>query len=343
MNEQLTKADTYFLNTRFSLIVLVVIGNMLVPLFTTHTEAQAIVTAIFMFHMPVFVLVTGYFSKGFPQHPRVGAVLLKIVCQYVLFQSIYSTLDYAFFRTEGVIYSFWAPYWMLWFLFSHLCWKVLLLLFSRLKHPLAAALLLGLAAGYLPVDGIWLSFSRTLVFFPFFLAGYYIRPDLLLQVRSRHSVRLLAAAMLAAACALTGSGILSLPLDWLMSARTYSSLQHTEWYAAVYRLGLYGVQAVTATAFLMLQPVREGKWAEMGGRTLYVFLLHGLCLKLLAAAGLYQLTNNDLLLIGLVIVTAITLTLLLSHPQVKALTHSVIDPEPELWLRKLKPMRRRTL
>ncbi|WP_159888513.1 acyltransferase family protein [Paenibacillus puerhi] len=343
MNEPLVKADTYFLNTRFYLIVLVVIGNMLFPLLSTHAEARAVVIAIFMFHMPVFVLVTGYFSKSFPQHPKAGTVLLKIACQYVLFQSAYSALDYAFFHTQGVVYSFWAPYWMLWFLFSHLCWKVLLLGFRRLKHPLAAAVLLGLAAGYVPVDGMWLSFSRTLVFFPFFLAGFYLRPEPLLRAASMRSVRLLAGMVTAGAFLLICTGVVTLPIDWLTSARTYGSLRHPEWYAAVYRLGMYGLQTLTAAAFLLLQSDRAGKATELGSRTLYVFLLHGLCLKLLEAAGLYSLGTSGLATVTLLTATAVLLTLLLSHRQVEALTHAVIDPEPASWLRKLKPVLRRAL
>ncbi|SDD62506.1 Fucose 4-O-acetylase [Paenibacillus sp. UNCCL117] len=343
MNKPPAKADTYFLNTRFWLIVLVVIGNILTPLLASHSEAKAVVTAIFLFHMPVFVLVTGYFSKGFQEHPRAGAVMMKIACQYVLFQSIYSALDYTFFHTEGVVYSFWAPYWMLWFLFSHLCWKLLLLWFCRLKHPVAAALLLGLAAGYLPVDGMWLSFSRTLVFFPFFLAGYYMKPELLLRIKNIRGLKLLAASMLIGTLALLCNGRLALPFDWLTAARTYEALHHTEWYAALYRLGLYGLQLLASAAFLLLQSDRAGKITELGGRTLYVFLLHGLCLKLLAAAGLYSLPASGAVTVTALAACAVLLTLLLSNRQLAAVTRPVIDPEPVRWLRKLKPVLRRAL
>ncbi|OXM86563.1 acyltransferase family protein [Paenibacillus rigui] len=330
--------DTYFLNTRFVLIVLVVIGNLLMPLLPRDAEAQAIVLTIFTFHMPVFVFVTGHFSKSFPKDPHAMRILMTIVLQYVIFQSLYSALDFLFFHTGGTIYSFWAPYWMLWFLFSHLCWKLLLLLFIKIKQPLAAAVLIGIAVGYLPFDGLWLSVSRTFVFFPFFLAGYYYRGEWLQKAARQPLAKLAGSLVLLLVIAGFYSGRLPAGIDWLLGSRTYGELHLMHWYAGLYRMGYYAAAVLVSAAFLLLQTERKGRLTEWGERTVYVFLLHGAGLKLLAAAGLYSMAGFPAgipVLLG----SAIVLTVLLSHARVAALTHPLIHPDPVL-LSKARHFRR---
>lgn len=322
---------TYFINTRFALILLVVLGNLLMPLVDRFAEAKAVIDWIFTFHIPVFVLVTGYFSRGFWGHKEAPLHVAKIAWQYLLFQSLYSLADYYFFRTPDTAYSFWAPYWMLWFLFSHLGWKLLLLPFRKLRHPMLAAILLGVLVGYLPVDGTWLSLSRTLVFFPFFLAGYSIHPGKLLRLAEQLPVRIAAAGMLIALYLVFAGGMLQLDLGWLLGSRTFGTLQHNEWYAGLFRLGVYALEGAAALAFLLLQTGRKGLNTEWGTRTLYVFLLHGSIIKLLTMAGLYEWIQEPAQLIALMML-GMLLTILLSQRRVMLLTKSWIDPSMEpVW------------
>ncbi|WP_336743212.1 acyltransferase family protein [Paenibacillus sp. y28] len=324
--------EVFFLNTRFYLIFLVVLGNLLLPVLTSDAGTYAVGFTIFTFHIPVFVLVTGFFSRRFPENPDRWGVIVKIGCQYVIFQTLYAVLDWMFFQTSGTIYSFWAPYWMLWFLFSHVCWKLLLLLFVRFKHPLVLAVALGVLAGYLPVDGFWLSLSRTFVFFPFFVAGYYCPVEKLRKLARSPAVKIGAALWLAALLAVLASSPLRLDIGWLLGSITNAGLQRPEWYAGIYRLGIYGLEASAGCAFLMLQTDRDSRITDWGKRSVYVFLLHGLAIKLLSAAGAYTLAQR-LLPLSVLLPAAVVLTLLLVQPWVARLTHAVIEPDPAILLR----------
>jgi fucose 4-O-acetylase-like acetyltransferase len=323
------KNHTFFINTRFALIVLVVFGNLLMPLMDRFPEAKALIEWIFTFHIPVFVLVTGYFSKGFWEHKDAPMHIAKIAWQYVLFQSLYSLADYYFFRTPDTTYSFWSPYWMLWFLFSHLGWKLLLVPFRKLRHPMLAAILLGVLVGYLPVDGAWLSLSRTLVFFPFFLAGYLLQPGKLLRLAEQLPVRVGAAVFLVGTYLVFAGGLIQIDLGWLLGSRTFGSLQHHEWYAGVLRIGVYALEGAAALAFLLLQSSRKSTNTDWGTRTLYVFLLHGSIIKVLTLMGLYAWFDQPVKLV-LLLLLGMTITVLLSQPRVMLVTKAWIDPRIEL-------------
>ncbi|EPD81108.1 acyltransferase family protein [Paenibacillus sp. HGH0039] len=283
----------FFTNVRFFLILLVVLVNLLLTLPPLPEAAQAIVTAIFTFHLPVFVLVTGYFAKKYWQTPEAAAGMLRIALQYLFFQTLYSVLDLFWLHSPGIRYSFWLPYWMLWFLTAHFGWKLLLIPFARLKHPVAAAVLLGAAAGFLPAEaGAWLGLTRTLVFFPFFLAGYYWREEREPRRRTapqRRAIRAAAALLLLALPAFWHAAGADTAAQWLAGGGSYAQLGVPAAAGTMLRLGCYAAQAAASAAFLLLLPRAESRLTVLGGRTVYVFLLHGAAIKLLGAAGLLQL------------------------------------------------------
>src|SRR5699024_12168002 len=67
----------------------------------------------------------------------------------------------------------------MWFLLSLFGWHILLILFKRLPAvwSILISVAIGIAVGYTDLFGYGLSMSRTLVFFPFFLAGYFMTKE----------------------------------------------------------------------------------------------------------------------------------------------------------------------
>lgn len=122
-------------------------------------------------------------------------------------------------------HSFFIPYLLLWFLIGHLIWRAILMLFNRLqvRHPVILAAIIGIAAGFLPIDGAWLGLSRTLVYLPFFAFGYVFRDDAI-QRFSASRFRKLAAGL--------SVGLLIVLLlwpnvlhpEWLMNHMTFREL-----------------------------------------------------------------------------------------------------------------------
>lgn len=332
-NESLSRTgESYFLNLRFLLITCVFVGNAIEPLIARMPAMHALYVWIYTFHMPLFVLVTGYFAKTNLFGAKGRKALLQIAVQYVIFQSLYSLLDVTVFKVDQIHHSFFAPYLLLWFLMSHLFWRLAAMLMHRL-HPLlqlAASIAASAAVGYIAVDGTWMSLSRTFVYLPFFIAGYHLSADSFLKIYSpkvRFAAVALSAALLGAA-ALWGK---QLPLGWLYGSMTYGQLHEYHWYAGFLRLGMYALQLLASAAFLAWVPKREHRITDWGRRTLYVFLLHGLIVRLLAVSPVYDavhgLAGASALLLG-----AVLLTVLLCQPFVKRFASPIIEPQVDRLL-----------
>ncbi|UUZ96624.1 hypothetical protein LJK87_21455 [Paenibacillus sp. P25] len=278
--------DVYFLNVKYLLILLVVSANAIEPIIPRSGFANALYESIYLFHIPMFVMVMGYLAKGSRWDRKGLAFFRTIAWQYLLFQTVYSLVDMFYFHAKGVVYSFFMPYSLLWFLFSHWIWRAMLLGFKNIPHPVFVSVLLGIAVGYLPWTGGWLSFSRTFVFFPFFLAGYYFPVEAKWKEWMRRW-RVAAALAGLAMLAFLAAGFRLNP-GWLYGNMTFGELRHPEWYAGLYRLGVYALEAAASLVFLMLVPWRRGVMTEWGKRTVYVYLFQGLAIKACIAAGLYR-------------------------------------------------------
>ncbi|MEC0369722.1 acyltransferase family protein [Paenibacillus chibensis] len=336
MEKTLSKqGETYFLNLRFLLILTVLIGNAIEPLIRQMDSVHALYLWIFTFHMPLFVFVTGYFAKGTLAGAAGRKTLLQIGMQYIIFQSLYSLLDMTVFRVQNIHHSFFAPYLLLWFLASHIGWRLLTLAMHKFNPAaqVVLSLVLGVLVGYLRLDGAWLSFSRTFVYLPFFVIGYHFSFDTFVHFFTKQKKRIAAAAsaLLLAIIAMYG---LHMPEGWLFGSMTYMQLGHLEWYAGFYRIALYGLQFISGAAFLAWVPFRKRHITDLGRRTLYVFLLHGFVIRLAVISGLYNYMDHPLAVLML-IAGALCLAFALAQPVVRKITHPVIEP-PVTWITRLE-------
>lgn len=327
------KGETFFLNLRFILIVTVFVGNVIEPLITRMGSLHTLYLWIFSFHMPLFVLVTGYFAKTSMSGKTGRKILLQIAMQYVIFQSLYSLLDAAFFHVDDIHRSFFAPYLLLWFLFSHACWRLMLMSLGKLTavQQLLFAAVLGVLAGYLPVDGVWLSISRTFVFFPFFVAGYHFSFETF-ALRFKPWIKGTAAFISVILLLVFGLWGSSLPEGWLYGSMTYAQLGQEVWYAGLFRIAVYALQLTASAAFLAWVPMTMGRMTDLGRRTLYVFLLHGFIIRLADYTGLHESISHfgeAVLLMS----AAVLCTVLLAQPGFKRLFHPLIEPSVDGILR----------
>src|SRR3954454_22651163 len=170
-----SRRSLYFDNAKFFLIFLVVFGHVISPLKGNDDFLFSLYSVIFLFHMPAFILISGYFSKGFQKKGYFLKTIKKILLPYLIFQVIYSIFYYLSGQESTLKFDLLEPHWTLWFLLSLFNWNVLLYFFARLKwFGLALAAVIGIAIGYFDHVGSYLSLSRTFVFFPYFLLGFLL-------------------------------------------------------------------------------------------------------------------------------------------------------------------------
>lgn len=338
-----TRGETFFLNLRFMLIVTVFVANAIEPLIADMSGLHSLYMWIFSFHMPLFVLVTGYFARKSLNGAAGRKVLLQIGLQYVIFQSLYSALDVSLFHVNNIHHSFFAPYLLLWFLASHVCWRLLMLGMSRWSKSaqFVFAIAAGVAVGYLQLDGIWFSISRTFVYLPFFVIGYHFSFETFVKLYHRY-VKIAAAAASLLLLVLIGLLGRDLPAGWLYGSMTYMQLGAHEWYAGVFRLMLYGLQFAASLAFLGWVPYRLCRMTDLGRRTLYVFLLHGLVVRAAAVSGLYAYIGNAAGA-AVLLICAVACTVLLAQPAVKRLLNPLVEPSVDWMISLQRAALRRSL
>ena len=170
--DQTKKRDYYFDNARFFLIAFVILGHLISPYKEQSHFLYTTYNFIYSFHMPAFILISGFFSKNFFKKGYLTKIAQKVLVPYLIFQLLYST--FYTIQANELNFSLLDPYWTLWFLLSLLFWNIMLVLFSRLKFPLLIAIVLGISVGFFEGVGSFLSLSRTFVFFPLFLLGYFL-------------------------------------------------------------------------------------------------------------------------------------------------------------------------
>ena len=319
------KADTFFLNLRFILICAVFLSNAIEPLIVRNESLHTLYVWIFTFHMPLFVFVTGYFAKHNLKGPESRKILMQIFVQYVIFQSFYSLLQFFVFKSVNMQYSFFIPYLLLWFLVSHFCWRLLLPLFAKLKHPILLAIAVAVLIGYGNFSGTFVSISRTFVYLPFFMIGYYFNYEHFVQFLTT-KFRIVAGTLSLTLLVLIGLFAKELNPQWLFGSFTFAYFGHHEWYVGIFRLLIYALEFIAAISFLACVPQRVSWITDFGKRTVYVFLLHELVIRSAVALGIYDHITQPAQML-LVLVAAFGCTLLLSLPIVKKLAHPIIEPQ----------------
>ena len=155
-------------NIKVVLIFLVVFGHLIERYIDTSDTLMAIYMFIYIFHMPLFIYISGYLSKNVNKSKKI--FLKDLLIPYIFLNIIWYSLAYIY--TGDINLPIIYPGWTLWFLLSLFFWRSSLKYLIKIKYILPISFILGILIGLIP-NGSILSFSRTIVFLPFFLLGYY--------------------------------------------------------------------------------------------------------------------------------------------------------------------------
>ncbi|WP_099159341.1 acyltransferase family protein [Virgibacillus ndiopensis] len=303
--------NAYFDNAKLALIFLVVFGHMIQPFTDGSHGINTLYTWIYTFHMPTFIFLAGFFAKGFGDKKYITKLAKKLLFPYLMFQLLYTGF-YFFIGNDDWQTGIFYPHWSLWFLFSLFCWHLLLYWFKKVPAVMSVtiAVLFGLIVGYFNEVGHSFSLSRTFVFFPFFLIGYWLKKDHVLFL-TRKSVKVVSLiVMLAVATAIHVAPEFN--TGWLLASKSYGDLGMLE-FGGIARSLVYLTSALMAASILAWIPTKNNKLTMLGTRTMYVYLLHGFFVQFFRETNLFEI-NNVLDFLGLAVIAAIIVLVLSSKP-----------------------------
>ena len=308
--------NPYFDNAKAILIFLVILGHTLSPIFTANPWITTIYMFIYLFHMPAFIAVAGYFTKRMKTKQDFYKLVKKLIVPYIIFQIIY-TLYYQGIYGDDLDFSFLDPRWALWFLLSLFCWQLMLVVFGKSKKGILLAFVCSLVVGYIGEINEMLTLSRTFFFFPFFLLGYFMKKEHFEWMKQKRNVY----------------------ISWLVFGVIfvlvyfYGDIEYREWlygrvgyeeilgesfaYGFLYRGAMYLLMILSTYCFLSIVPKKQLRITRIGSITFTVYLSHMFVLKFVQETTFYDWVRESEQYYILFLVPFITMYLLTRKPIVR--------------------------
>lgn len=327
-------------NVRGALIILVVVGHFLFPLHTSETRLiLGIIYTIYAFHMPCFVMLSGYYAKSIYREGRFRwGKVIQMLWMYVVYETVvYFTEGLAyggiagfpnFFRESG------AP----WYLLALAVWYMTVPLFQRFRdkkislYICAAMFVIISFLKYVIQIGSWLSMDRILTFMPFFYVGFFcsqIQLDKYIISRFKRPVDLI--ALFCAVLILVGIKDVFFKFNLVVFGADYRRyatdctqwlwLINIIWYAVAMCMSLALIGNMLNRKMLIL--------SGLGRNTLSIYFVHRPLRDILEWLGFYELINPfDRLHVILLVLFSIVLTIVLCNRLTAAMVNrlrSVFD------------------
>ncbi len=261
--------DAKYCNIKVFLIFLVVYGHLIEEGIWQSEFLMAQYKLIYFFHMPLFCFMSGLFvnSKKSCSKQIIRLFPIFIICQILA----------VIFGDGNVEWN--VPYWHLWYLLSYCFWLCLAWVWFKICRGklkiviLFCAVIIGCVAGLNSEIGREYSLSRSLVFFPYFWAGFMCKPfNSERKLRNMGIITLIFAVILM--FLLEGQ----ISAVFLYQATPYGATSN----GMLLRFLCYTVGGLLIFSVLVLMPARRLTFTRFGTNTMIVYLLHVplvLCLK----------------------------------------------------------------
>ncbi|MBK3636051.1 acyltransferase family protein [Streptomyces sp. MBT97] len=323
------KRDAFFDNAKYLAIVLVAMGHAWEPLKGDSRVLTAAYVLLYTFHMPAFIVISGYFSRGFDASPgKLKRLVTGVVVPYVVFETAYPLLKtYVGGAPQDI--SLLDPYYLTWFLCALFIWRLTTPLWKLVRHPVPLALGIAMLASATPGIGGDLDLPRVLQFLPFFVLGLNLRPEHFALVR-RRAARIAAVPVFAFALVFAWWAVPRMNSGWLYHRNSAQELGVPWWVGPVMQLALFGCSLLLTACFLSWVPGRATWFTTLGAGTLYGYLTHGLLLKTADYRGWFDhpALHRPLGEIAVTVAAAAAVTALCTSP-VRRVLRCVVEPRME--------------
>ena len=321
-----SQRDPYFDNAKYLAIVLVAVGHSWEPLPGSGRVVEALYTFVYAFHMPVFIVIAGYFSRSFDLRPdRVWRLVTGVLVPYVIFEVAY-TLFHRAIEDPGFPLTPMDPYWLLWFLPALFLWRLTTPIWQMIRWPVPVSLAIAALASMSTGIGGDLQFQRVLQFLPFFVLGLRLRPEHFAYLRHT-SIRVAALPVCLVALLAAYWSVPRMTTSWLFRRYSAQELGEPFWTGPAMTLALFACAVILGARFLAWVPGRRLWMTTLGAGTLYGYLLHGFFIRGATYLGGYDEPFLDTPW-GRVTVTlcAAALVTLLCTPPVRRMFRYVVEP-----------------
>lgn len=319
----------YFDNLKFILILFVVACHFAFKL-TYVKEIKYILYFIYIFHMPCFIFINGFFAKRLNAGGKLKVnKILSVFLMYLIFKLGNTFLAYLFDRplSFNLFKDTSAP----WYLLALCIWYLSVPVLERIKpvYLISGSILIGLSAGYIKSIGAIFSLSRVFVFFPFFIIGFTLSQERMNKFLDKR-IRIPAMMYI---IAVFGSFVLCFTrlkpyINVIYGSSPYvKSFGKAAIYGAFLRMSWYILAITLSAAFMLLVPRCRLFFSKFGERTLQVYMTHIWIRNALAYAGFFTAVKaGPSYYAVLVLIGSAVLTIVLSNRLLKKLFDLLMAP-----------------
>jgi fucose 4-O-acetylase-like acetyltransferase len=321
--------DPYFDNARAILMVLVLVGHLVQPL--TTASADGLYDWIYAFHMPAFVLITGFMCRSYTGTPRQAtSLVMTLLIPYGVFQVI-NAIERTVWGGAEFTVSFFTPAWGLWFPLALILWRLFLPMIRVLKYPLIFAVAISLLAPMDPHMDQLFSMAKVLGFLPFFVAGLLMKPEWFEWFKTR-AARIVGAVVLVAALPAAVLVEQKFSSTVFLLSSTYSSNGDNTFHGVLIRAAVLVAGFAGTAALLAVTPTGHRWFTVVGVNSLTVYMLQ--CAIVFPFRTFDPFLSwfhrqTDLWPTIAVAVAAAALALLLGTPLVERATRWIVRPPVE--------------
>ena len=258
-------------SVKYCLIVVVIAGHVIEY---SETMTSIIVWKwIYIFHMPLFIFISGYFSRK--KDKELWPSIWKLLEPLIVFQTV-AIITKLINGGETSLIDILTPWYVLWYLLSLIYWRLLLQvipesILRNAKLILPTAFGISILTGFLPIDN-FLSLHRTFAFLPFFFLGYCMRGKNLFLPKKYQPLCFLFLILMVAVP-------LFFPqyLGILTHSIPFGSIYDGGFYNAAKRMIVFSLAIPMSIAFINVCP--NNPWIARQGRlTMQYFIYHALAI-----------------------------------------------------------------
>jgi fucose 4-O-acetylase-like acetyltransferase len=319
--------DPYLDNAKYLTIVLVAVGHAWAPLAEGSRSTSALYYLLYTFHMPAFIVISGYLSRNFECRPRqIKRLLTGLVVPYLVFQTVFTFFMRWAADDPEREFSYQEPGFALWFLAALCLWRLTTPVWRLLRWPLPVAVAVAVAASVTPTMSDDLGLMRVAQFLPFFVLGLRLRPEHFEMVRHR-AVRILAVPVAAGALVVSYASVPYISAAPFLHDRDAQGLGLPAWLGGAMTLSAFGCALVMTVCFLAWVPRGRTWFTSLGAGTLCAYLLHVYPIQYAKEAGWFDAegARHPLDRFAITVLAAVMMTVLCTWPVRRALRF-VLEP-----------------
>lgn len=303
-----------FDNLKALLIILVVFGHV-IELFELEGVFLKIKGIIYVFHMPLFVFISGYFSKR--TNNIENKTIKNILIPFFIFNTLYMlTIEDGqyinIFDKLKNINIFRASY-LYWYLLSLFFWKTFSKYIEKFKLSMILLFLLSLYIGIIKDANRFLAIGRTIAFFPFFMLGYYTKKDDIKKIRSLNKLTMVSLFIILIAITYVLSDNI-IYVELFKNAQKYNTyVGVTNIKGIIIRVYQFIVSIAISICLINLISDKNNFIARLGQKTISVYILSPFVQKIFFLIVKNKIPiiieNNFLILITCIVITYMVVTI----------------------------------